>query len=163
MTPDAQQHWPHAANGWQTLHGDFARDGISIEAHDFRAERALDWGETFRPNSVEFCLNMSGRGEVGRSGASDYMSGSAGYYSLGDEPLPATRRAQDRHQFITFEFSRERLQMQLANSEDDLDPLVRRAIFADKDGSVVSVPRRMTAEQRNVVGSLLQPPVAKAA
>lgn len=163
MSEVPQQHWPDVSHGWRPLHGDFAQQGLTIEWHDFRAQQPLDWGETFRPHSVEFCLNMAGRGAVGITQQSDYVSGSAGYYAVSDEPLPATRRAQDRHQFITIEFSRERLQNQLAGSEGDLDPQVRRAVFPERNGSVVSVPRTMTAEQRNVVSSLLQPPVAKAA
>ena len=156
-------HWRTVPHGWRPLHGDFDRQGLSVEWHDFRAEQPLDWGETFRPNSVEFCLNMTGRGAVGSGVQSDYVSGSAGYYALSDEPLAATRRAHDRHQFITLEFSREHLQKQLSDCEADLDAGVRRAVFPEKNRSVVSVPRTMTTEQRNVVGSLLQPPVPKAA
>lgn len=158
-----QPHWPHPAHGWRPLHGDFARDGLSIEWHDFRAEEALNWGETFRPQSVEFCLNMAGRGAVGRDRSNGYVAGSAGYYALTDEPLPATRRAHDRHQFITVEFSRPELQRQLANCAGDLEPQVRRAIFPEKSGHLVSAPRAMTNEQRNVVSTLLQPPVPRAA
>src|SRR3712207_4120556 len=158
-----QQHWPEVRHGWRPLHGDFERQGLSVEWHDFRAEQPLDWGETFRPQSIEFCLNMSGRGAVGAGVQSDYVSGSAGYYALADEPLPATRRANERHQFVTLEFSRKHLQKQLAEHEGDLDADVRRAVFPEKKSNVVSVPRTMTAEQRNVVGTLLQPPVPKAA
>src|SRR3954454_7220945 len=161
MTSDVQQHWP--AHGWRSLHGSFERDGLSIESHDFRHEQPLAWGETFRPQSIEFCLNSTGRAAVGKNGARDYVSGTAGYYSLGDDPLPATRRAHDRHQFVTFEFSRAYLQKQLASSEDDLEPVVRRAVFSDKNANIVAVPRTMTTEQRNLVAGLLQPPVAKAA
>jgi AraC-like DNA-binding protein len=158
-----QEHWRNLSHGWRPLHGDFERHGLSVEWHDFRAEQPLDWGETFRANSVEFCLNMAGRGAVGLGVQSDYLSGSAGYYAVSDEPLPATRRAKERHQFVTLEFSRAHLQKQLADSEADLEPEVRRAVFPEKNGNVVSVPRTMTAEQRNVVGTLLQPPVPKAA
>lgn len=158
-----QDHWHKLPHALRPLHGDFERHGLSVEWHDFRAEQPLDWGETFRPRSIEFCLNMTGRGAVGSGVQSDYLSGSAGYYALSDEPLPATRRANERHQFITLEFSREHLQKQLADAQADLEPEVRRAVFAEKKGNVVSVPRTMTTEQRNVVGTLLQPPVPKAA
>lgn len=161
MSSDAQQHWP--AHGWRSLHGDFERDGLSIESHDFRAEQPLAWGESFRPQSIEFCLNSTGRAAVGKNGPCDYVSGTAGYYSLGDEPLPATRRAHDRHQFVTVEFSRAYLRKQLADAEDDLEPVVRRAVFSEKNANVVALPRTMKSEQRNLVAGLLQPPVAKAA
>ena len=155
--------WREVSNGWRPLYGDFERLGLSVEWHDFRAEQALDWGETFRPRSIEFCLNMNGRGAVGAQVQSDYVSGSAGYYAVSDEPLPATRRAHDRHQFITLEFSRAHLQKQLADCAGDLDPHVRGAVFPERESSVVSTPRPMSAEQRTVVGSLVKPPVPKAA
>jgi hypothetical protein len=155
--------WATVPNGCRPLYGEFDRLGLSVEWHDFRAEQALNWGETFRPRSVEFCFNVNGRGAVGAQAQSDYISGSAGYYALADEPLPATRRAHDRHQFITLEFAREHLQKQLADSAGDLEPQVRRAVFADKERNIVSTPRPMSAEQRSVVSSLVQPPVPKAA
>jgi len=160
---EAKLPWREVSSGWRPLYGDFERLGLSVEWHDFRAEQALDWGKTFRPRSVEFCLNMNGRGAVGAPAQSDYVSGSAGYYAVADEPLPATRRAHDRHQFITLEFSRAHLQKQLADCAGDLDPHVRGAVFPERESSVVSTPRPMSAEQRAVVGSLVQPPVPKAA
>ncbi len=156
-------HWRNQPHGWRPLYGDFARDGVSVEWHDFRPEQALDWGHTFRPQSVEFCLNMTGRGAVGTRTPSDYISGSAGYYALADEPLPATRRAHDRHQFVTLEFSRAHLQAELADCAGELEPLVRRAVFPKKNEHVVSTPQLMNREQRQLVGSLLEPPVARAA
>ncbi|MDQ3314413.1 MAG: AraC family transcriptional regulator [Verrucomicrobiota bacterium] len=155
--------WQGVQQGWRPLYGDFEQQGISLEWHDFRAQQPLDWGGSFRPQSVEFCLNLAGRGAIGSDAQGDYVSGSAGYYSIADEPLPAIRRAHDRHQFVTLEFSRGHLRKQLADCEADLEPQMRRAIFADKQGSIVSTPRTMGSEQRKVVSSLLAPPVAKAA
>jgi AraC-like DNA-binding protein len=134
-----------------------------VEWHDFQVEQPLDWGVSFRPRSLEFCLNLEGRAAVGTQSRSDYVAGSSGYYAVADAPLPATRTAKDRHQFLTVEFSRDHLQKQLAGSEADLDAQVRRAVFADKEENVVSTPRPMGADQRAVVGSLLQPPVPKGA
>ncbi len=150
-------------DGWQQLYGDFDRLGLSVEWHDVRADQQLNWGETFRPHSIEFCLNLEGRGAVGARSQSDYLPGSSGYYSLGDEPLPASRRAGDRHQFVTLEFSRDHLQRQLADCESDLDPQLRRAVFEDEEKNVVSTPRTMAAEERAVVATLRQPPVPRAA
>jgi AraC-like DNA-binding protein len=150
-------------NGWRQLYGDFDRLGLSVEWHDFRADEQLNWGETFRPRSVEFCLNLEGRGVVGARSQSDYVSGSSGYYAVADNPLPASRKAGDRHQFVTLEFSRDHLQRQLADCEGDLDPQLRRAVFSERETNVVSTPRPMAVEQRNVVSTLLQPPVPRAA
>jgi len=134
-----------------------------VEWHDFQADEALDWGLSFRPGSVEFCLNLEGRGAIGGRAPSDYVSGSSGYYAVCDERLPASRQAHDRHQFVTLEFSRSHLQKLLAGCEGDLDAQVRGAVFEYGEANVVSTPRPMSAEHRNVVANLLQPPVAKQA
>ena len=91
------------------------------------------------------------------------MPGNCGYYAVADEPLPASRRAHDHHQFVTLEFSREHLQKQFVQNEADLEPEIRRIIFGDKDENVVAPARPMTMQQRSVVASLAEPPVAKAA
>ena len=160
-----QTAWCDVPNGWRQLYGDFDRLGLSVEWHEFRTDEALDWGRSFRPHSVEFCLNMEGRGAVGHksSARGDYTSGMSGYYSLGDEPLLATRDANDRHRFVTLEFSQKHLQKQLENCEADLDPQMRSAIFPEKANAVISQPRPMSVQQRDVVTTLAQPPVPKAA
>ncbi|HVF72052.1 MAG TPA: AraC family transcriptional regulator [Chthoniobacterales bacterium] len=153
--------WRAVPQGWRQLWGDFDRLGVSLQWHDFRTERSLDWGVSFRPRSLEFCLNVEGRGAVGDR--ADYTPGSAGYYAVANEPLRAVRQARDHHQFVTVEFSNRHLQGQLAECEADLDPQLRAAIFPAKERSVVSAARPMTPEQRSVVSSLLQPPVSKPA
>jgi AraC family transcriptional regulator len=153
--------WREVPKGWRQLWGDFDRLGVSLQWHDFRTERAFDWGLSFHPRSLEFCLNVEGRGAVGDR--ADYVPGSAGYYAVAAEPLPASRQARDHHQFVTVEFSNRHLQQQLADCESDLDPQLRSAIFPEKERSIVSSARPMTPDQRQVVMSLLSPPVAKAA
>jgi AraC-like DNA-binding protein len=153
--------WRTVPKGWRQLWGDFDRLGVSLQWHDFQTERAFDWGLSFHPRSLEFCLNLEGRGAVGDR--ADYVPGSAGYYAVAGEPLPATRQARDHHQFLTVEFSNRHLQQQLADCEGDLDPQLRTAIFPEKERSIVSSARPITGDQRQVVASLLHPPVAKAA
>ena len=160
----AQAAWRNVGPGWQQLYGSFEQMGISIEWHDFQTSRSLDWAESFRPGSVEFCLNLEGRGAVRRGNAThDYGPSSSGYYAIGDEPLRATRQANDRHRFVTLEYSREHLQQQFGGSEGDLTPAMREVIFPKRETSVVSMPQPMTAEQRAIVASLAEPPVPKAA
>jgi AraC family transcriptional regulator len=153
--------WREVPKGWRQLWGDFDRLGVSLQWHDFQTDQPVDWGASFRPRSLEFCLNIEGRGAVGTQG--DYVPGSAGYYGVCDEPLRASRQARDHHQFVTVEFSKGRLQQQLADCEGDLDPLLRAAIFPQKARPIVSSARPMTSEQHQVVASLLQPPVSKPA
>ena len=100
--------WSAVAQGWRQLWGDFDRLGVALQWHDFRTERPLDWGRSFRPRSLEFCLNVGGRGAVGDR--ADYIPGSAGYYAVADEPLRASRQARDR-----VERTKELLARDLAN------------------------------------------------
>src|SRR6266568_1700969 len=160
-----QGAWKEVASGWRQLYGDFDRLGLSIEWHDFRTQRVLDWGRSFHPRSLEFCLNLNGHGAVGAAGQSrsDYLPGNSGYYAVANDPLPASRRAHDHHQFVTLEFSREHLQKQLVQNKAGLEPDIRRVVFDGKEQSVVAPARPMTIEQRGVVASLAAPPVAKAA
>jgi AraC-like DNA-binding protein len=153
--------WREVPKGWRQLWGDFERLGVSLQWHDFQTQRSLDWGASFRPRSLEFCLNVEGRGAVGNQ--ADYVPGSAGYYAVADEPLRASRQAHDHHQFVTVEFSNRHLQQQLADCEGELDPQMRAAIFPQRDRSIVSSARPMTSEQHQVVASLLRPPVSKPA
>jgi hypothetical protein len=104
--------WREVKDGWRPLYGDVDQFGVAVEWHDFRTERSFDWGRSFHPRSLEFCLNLQGHGAVGALGRtqSDYVPGDSGYYAVGDEQLPASRRAHDHHQFVTLEFSRKHLQ-----------------------------------------------------
>ncbi len=156
--------WREVKSGWRPLYGDVDQFGVAVEWHDFRTTRSLDWGKSFHPRSLEFCLNLEGRGAVGapNGSRSDYKAGDSGYYAVGDEPLPASRRAHDRHQFATLEFSRKHLQKQFVQNEGDLEPEIHRIIFGDKGENVVAPARPMSIQQRNVVATLADPPVAKA-
>ncbi|MGI9115396.1 MAG: helix-turn-helix transcriptional regulator [Chthoniobacterales bacterium] len=154
--------WRAVPQGWRQLYGDFEKLGVSVEWHDFLTARTLDWGRSFHPQSIEFCLNLRGRGDVRTSRLrSAFAPGTSGYYAIADEPLTASREANDHHQFVTLEFSRAHLQQQLVGNVDDLDAVMRSSIFEERPH--VSKPRMMTSEQRKVVGSLTAPPVAKAA
>lgn len=160
----AEQHaWRKIKDGWRPLYGDVDKIGVAVEWHDFRTERSFDWGQTFHRRSLEFCLNLEGHGEVGGRGKVGYAPGSSGYYAVSDEPLAASRRARDHHQFVTLEFSRNHLRSQFVENEADLEPEIRRVIFGGKDKTVIAPARPMSTEQRNVVASLAAPPVAKAA
>ena len=160
-----QAAWRELRDGWRPLYGDVDKIGVAIEWHDFHTERSFNWGRTFHPNSLEFCLNLNGHGVVGEADetSSDYLPGNCGYYAVADRPLAASRRAHDHHQFVTLEFSREHLRKQLAENETDLEPDIRRILFGNKEQAVIAPVRPMTLQQRSVVASLSEPPVAKAA
>src|SRR5438046_6207776 len=160
----AEQHaWREVKGGWRPLYGDVDRIGVAIEWHDIRADHSFNWGRTFHRQSLEFCLNLSGHGAVGQDGGSrgDYLPGSSGYYAIADEPLPSSRRPHDHHQFVTLEFSREHLQKEFVRNEADLEPEIRRIVIGDKEGNVVAPAHPMTMQQRSLVASLSEQPVAK--
>lgn len=158
-----QDAWREVKEGWRPLYGDVDQNGVAIEWHDFRTEHSFNWGRTFHPRSLEFCLNLGGHGEIGSKGKVDYSPGNCGYYAIGAESLTASRRARENHQFVTLEFSRKHLQRQLVDNEADLEPPFRRIIFGDQSETVVAPVRPMSIEQRNVVASISAPPVPKAA
>jgi AraC family transcriptional regulator len=158
-----QAAWREVKEGWRPLYGDVDSMGVAVEWHDFRTAHSFNWGRTFHPRSLEFCLNLEGNGEVGNARKIAYAPALAGYYAIGDEALPASRRANDHHQFATLEFSRNHLQKQFVENEGDLEPQIRRVIFGDKDETVVGPTRPMSMEQRAVVANLASPPVSKAA
>jgi AraC family transcriptional regulator len=161
-----KEAWRDVGPGWRQLYGDFDRLGVSVQWHDFHTERSIDWGRSFHPRSLEFCLNLEGRGQVNgvrSQQRSAYLPGNSGYYAIADDRLTATRHAKERHQFVTLEFSRDHLRGELVQNESDLEPELRRVIFGQKDESVVGPARTMSMEQRTVVASLVEPPVAKAA
>src|SRR6202171_5759310 len=136
--------WREVKDGWRPLYGDVDQFGVAVEWHDFRTVRSFDWGRSFHPRSLEFCLNLEGHGAVGTSGRSrsDYLPGNSGYYAVGDEPLMASRRANDHHQFATLEFSRAHLQKQFVQNEADLEAQIRRVIFGDKNETIVAPTRQ---------------------
>ena len=95
-----QGAWRDVPQGWRQLYGDFEKLGVSVEWHDFKTRRSLDWGRSFHQQSIEFCLNLNGRGAVRAAGAhAEFVSGTSGYYAITDDPLSAIREANDRHQF----------------------------------------------------------------
>lgn len=160
-----QDAWREMKDGWRPLYGDVDQTGVAVEWHDFRTRQSFNWGRTFHPHSLEFCLNLDGHGAVGTkgNGRSDYLPGNSGYYAIGGEPLSASRQARDHHQFVTLEFSRKHLRKQFVQSEDDLEPEIRRVIFDDKEQNVVAPVRPMSMQQKAVVASLAEPPVSKSA
>src|SRR5258705_5070550 len=106
-----QAAWREVKGGWRPLYGDVDKIGVAIEWHDFRIDRSFNWGRTFHPNSLEFCLNLNGHGAVGGAGGtrSDYLPGNCGYYAVADRPLPASRRAHHPHPIVTVPILRQRL------------------------------------------------------
>ena len=155
--------WSGLGDGWQRLHGNFRDVGYSIEWHDFAAETEIDWARSFHPGSVEICLNLAGNACVQASGEIlEFVPLSTGFY-LQDQPnLTATRRAGDRHQFITIELSLAFLERHFMAGEKGLHSRLRN-LLEGKRGSQVSELVRLTSEHQQMMISLRRPPVYAAA
>jgi AraC-like DNA-binding protein len=154
--------WAQVKEGWRQLYGSFAREGVSVENHEFRATAPLDWGRSFHRDSVELCLNLRGNGSV-RDGRTEarYAPHTVGFYCNTASELVAKRNAGETHSFITVEFSRGYLATQIESLEDSLHPAMRRW-FSEKTGSAATVGA-MSPGQEVTFQALRQPPVPTAA
>jgi AraC-like DNA-binding protein len=153
--------WKPFGVGWRKLHGGFRDAGYSVEWHDFTSVEPLDWSKTFHPGSLEICLNLSGQADVRAAGESLELGPlMAGFYAQNASSLMACRRAGERHQFITFEFSLPFLEHHLAGGEKGLHPRVSRFLArGDRAPAMVSEPIRLSHEQQQWVLSFQKPPV----
>ena len=156
--------WSAVGDGWRHLHGSIRGAGASFEWHDFRARSELDWGGSFHPGSVEICLNIAGHGRVGAGeSAVEYSPLTAGFYRRGTGPLPGSRRAGERHQFLTVELSFDFLRQNLAETAGSLHPLVREVVAGPVAESAVAPVVRLGSRQQQLLASLRATPVSVAA
>jgi AraC-like DNA-binding protein len=154
--------WAQVKEGWRQLYGSFARQGVSVENHEFQAAEPVDWGRSFHRNSVELCLNLRGTGTVsdGRTEAR-YEPHTVGFYCNAKADLEARRNPGETHSFITVELSREYVETQVHAMEDDLHPALRRWLI-NRGGSAATVGA-MSPGQEVTFQALRQPPVPLAA
>jgi AraC-like DNA-binding protein len=153
--------WRAVGDGWRHLHGSVRDAGVSFEWHDFKTSGGeFDWGKTFHPGSVEVCLNLEGRGKVGlNKNEMAFAPLTAGFYRRGEQPLRATREADQRHQFLTVEMSFDFLRRHLNEFVTSLHPLVREIVSGQSEKSAVAPPTRLTSRQQQLLASLREAPV----
>ncbi len=150
--------------GPQRVFGNFKGLGYSIEWHDFYAAEEFDWGAGFHPDGVELCLNLDGSGYVEDAGIrQDFAPATAGFYRRLEHPLVGRRLANQRHEFLTVNFSNAFLAEHLAGMKAKLHPLVRAAMENNSRLSGRVATTRLTADQRQIVATLRHPPVYAAA
>jgi AraC-like DNA-binding protein len=156
--------WDQTLAGWRQLYGNFSQAGFSVEAIEFTAETAVDWGGSFHEDSIEVCLNLTGRGTVeDRSRLVEFEGKTAGFYFTGKHDLQAERVASGRHAFITLEWSRDFLARQLTGLEDHVPGAVKQWLSKRAVKGAVCPVQTMTPELEQVYHGLRQPPVAVAA
>ena len=156
--------WNAIGNGWRHLHGSVRGAGVSFEWHDFETPVEFDWGKTFHPDSVEVCLNLAGNGTVAFNGQeASFKPLTAGFYRRAEQPLRASRQAEQRHQFLTVEMSFDFLRRHLGDFAPSLHPLVREIVAGKSGKSAVMTPMRLTSRQQQLLTSLREAPVLAAA
>ena len=156
--------WASVGAGWQRVFGSFKGTGFSIEWHEFQAREELDWGASFHPGGVELCLNLEGNGFVEAAGSrQEFSPVSAGFYRRGAAPILGRRLANQRHEFLTVEFSDAFLAQHLTGAREQLHPLVRGAMESKESPCGPAGVTRLTADQQQMVSTLRHPPVFSAA
>ena len=158
--------WRHIQGEWRQLFGSFAREGLSIEYHQFRADKELDWSRSFHPDSLEICLNLQGSARlqtgggqrvtetlVGVRNVACYASGTGGR-------LVATRTPGDLHHFVTLELSREALTRRLGPHVGALLPAARAFLEGGASARTFAFVEPMSVAVQNIVRALVEPPVA---
>ncbi len=156
--------WRDVGKGWQPLFGSFRGEGYSIEWHDFLPRAELNWGASFHPDCVELCLNLGGHGFVeANERRLEFAPDTVGFYHRKQAPLAGRRTANERHQFLTVEFSCPFLARHLGGMGPVLHPLVRAAMEGCPCEPVSGATVRLTAAHQQLVATLRQPPVYPAA
>jgi AraC-like DNA-binding protein len=161
-TASESSAWAQVKTGWRQLYGSFAREGVSVENHEFRATTPVNWGRSFHRDSVELCLNLRGTGTV-RDGRTEarYEPHTVGFYCNENANLEARRNPGENHSFITVELSRGYVETQVDSMEDALHPALRRWLI-NRGGSAAAVGA-MSPGQEVTFQALRQPPVPVAA
>ena len=156
--------WSAVGAGWRPLFGSFRALGFSFEWHDFLTEHDLDWARSFHPGSVELCLNLEGQGLLTDARRTvELRPRTSVFYLQNNPPLAARRRAQERHRFITVEFSPKFLRQHLRKQAQNLHPCVQAVVEPGASESVVGTPEPMSVGLLHLVESLRRCPVFKPA
>ncbi len=172
ISADAERGaWKHIAGEWRQLFGSFAREGVSVEHHRFRLDRALDWSRSFHPDSLEICLNFQGAGRLQVSG--DQPPTGVGVRSVAFYHVPApgapralaaTREPGEQHHFVTVEMSRKFLGRHLGETTGALWRPVGRWLEGDGPApTAFAVSAPMSVAVQNTARALVDPPLAAAA
>ncbi len=156
--------WRHIQGEWRQLFGSFAREGVSIEYHNFRSEKELDWSRSFHADSLEICLNLQGSAEL-RAGADGRATRfgvrSVAYYAPAEgEPFSATRTPGEHHHFVTVELSREYLARRVGEISAAMETPVRAFLQVGSGANAFVLAQPMNLALQNIARALEEPPVS---
>ena len=149
------------------MFGNFTKLGFSFEWHEFHSARDLDWARSFHPNSIEVCLNLEGEATISDGKEKIEIAPRTLIYYYQPDPnagLEAIRLANQKHRFITVEFSRDFLHEYFAAQKENLDPLIGEVIKNSTTANAVKPGRIAKAERLStlhlqLIESLQQCPV----
>ena len=156
--------WTRANAAWRQLAGGLSRQGFSFEWQELQASAALNWAHSFHPASVEICLNLQGAAWVASDGARlELGPETVAFFALNGGRLQAQRLAGQRHQFLSVEFSIAFLRRHLAPHAAQLHALIRRCLEGAPRLAGFSDASPLTHRHRDLLNSLLHPPVLASA
>jgi AraC-like DNA-binding protein len=156
--------WNGIGAAWRKLAGGMDDTGYSFEYHEWQAGPAVDWSNSFHPQSVEICLNLEGAGWVAAgSNRMEFQPETAGFFGCNGATLLAGRAAGQRHRFLSVEFSVEFLKHHLSAQAGELHALVRDCVRSQRGALGISGVSPINHRQRDLLRTLLHPPVLKAA
>lgn len=156
--------WSGIVGTWQPLHGSFFTRGMSLEWHDFRLEKDMDWSRSFHDESLEICLNFSGEGRIHDGEAEHAIAANQGaIYINGRERLKASRLAGSLHQFLTIELSAGFLRTHFGAAVSQLKAPVQRFAKADSDTRAHAEIYTLPAALLPARVQFVSPPVPSAA
>lgn len=148
----------------ERLHGDLEHDGFCVEAVTARTRRDWDWACCFGKDALELCLNIEGRGEIhATAGDAMFLPGTAGLYFQREPKLSATRRAEERHLFVTVRWARPFIERTLGQRGAGLVPTARSWLTGRIPGSAVGAVRDLSAAERVLALHLRRPPLCEPA
>ena len=156
--------WNRAGAAWRQLGGSLAREGFSFEWQELQPIVALNWAHSFHPGSVEICLNLQGSAWVTTRGTRlDLGPETVAFLALNGGHLKAQRVAGQHHQFLSVEYSVAFLRDRLAPHAAQLHPLIRRCLSGAPRLAGFSSASPLTHRHRDLLKSLLHPPVLASA
>ncbi len=155
--------WRHIQGEWRQLFGSFAREGVSIEYHNFRSEKELDWSRSFHADSLEICLNLQGTANL-RAGSNGRETGigvrTVAYYAPAEgEIFVATRTPGEHHHFVTVELSREYLSRRVGEVCQAMEAPVGAFLQARTGAKAFVVAQPMNLALQTIARAMAEPPV----
>jgi AraC family transcriptional regulator len=156
--------WSHANAAWRQLAGSLPQQGFSFEWQEIQPTVAVNWAHSFHPGSVEICLNLEGTGWVAsRDGRVELGPETVAFFVLDGGELKAQRSAGQRHQFLSVEYSVLFLRECLETHAAEFHPLIQRCLEGAARIAGCSAVSPLTHRHRDLLRSLLHPPVLASA